>query len=63
MNYVYAKIKQYGKSNKYRKVLSTNENVYRSTNELIESSCPYAPGATLETGDWFKISEFSKQKY
>ena len=36
MNYVYAKIKQYGKSNKYIKVLSTNENVYRSANELIE---------------------------
>lgn len=63
MNHVYAKIKHRGKSNKYRKVLSTNENIYHPADELIESSCPYTPGTMLETGAWFKISEFSKQKY
>ena len=63
MNHVYAKIKHRGKSNKYRKVLSINENIYHPADELIESSCPYTPGTMLETGAWFKISEFSKQKY
>ena len=63
MNQVYVKIRLRGKANKYRKLLSTDENLYCSPNELIESSCPYTPGATLETGEWFKISEFSEKDF
>ena len=63
MNQVYVKIRLRGKANKYRKLLSTDENLYCSPDELIKSSCPYTPGATLETGEWFKISEFSEKDF
>lgn len=63
MNQVYVKIRLRGKANKYRKLLSTDENLYCLPDELIESSCPYIPGATLETGEWFKISEFSEKDF
>ena len=63
MNQVYVRIRLRGKANKYRKLLSTDENLYCSPDELIESSCPYTPGATLETGEWFKISEFSEKDF
>ena len=63
MNQVYVKIRLRGKANKYRKLLSTDENLYCLPDELIESSCPYTPGATLETGEWFKISEFSEKDF
>ncbi len=63
MNQVYVKIRLRGKANKYRKLLSTDENLYCSPDELIESFCPYTPGATLETGEWFKISEFSEKDF
>ena len=63
MNQVYVKIRLRGKANKYRKLLSTDENLYCSPDELIESSCPYTPGATSETGEWFKISEFSEKDF
>lgn len=63
MNQVYVKIRLRGKANKYRKLLSTDENLYCLPDELIESSCPYTPGATLETGEWFKISDFSEKDF
>ena len=63
MNQVYVKIRLRGKANKYRKLLSTEENLYCLPDELIESSCPYTPGATLETGEWFKISDFSEKDF
>ena len=63
MNQVYVKIRLRGKANKYRKLLSTDENLYCLPDKLIESSCPYTPGATLETGEWFKISEFSEKDF
>lgn len=63
MNQVYVKIRLRGKANKYRKLLSTDENLYCLPDGLIESSCPYTPGATLETGEWFKISDFSEKDF
>lgn len=63
MNQVYVKIRLRGKASKYRKLLSTDENLYCLPDELIESSCPYTPGATLETGEWFKISDFSEKDF
>lgn len=63
MNQVYVKIRLRSKANKYRKLLSTDENLYCLPDELIESSCPYTPGATLETGEWFKISDFSEKDF
>ena len=63
MNQVYVKIKSRSSSVKYRKLLSSEENIYAPAEQLIESSYPYSAGTTLSVGEWFKISEFSKKNY
>ena len=63
MNQVFAKIRIRGSRNKYRRMLSTNQTVYQSPGQLIASSCKYTPGAVLETGEWFEISDFSKTEF
>lgn len=59
----FAKVRIRGNRNKYRKILSTTEQVYHSPDELINSSCVYSPGANLDEGEWFKISEFSQKEF
>ena len=61
MSQVFAKVRIRGNRNKYRKILSTTEQVYHSPDELINSSCVYSPGANIDEGEWFKISEFSQK--
>ena len=63
MDQVYAKIKSRSSSVKYRKLLSTEENIYAPMEQLVESYYPYSAGVTLNVGEWFKINEFSKKKY
>lgn len=63
MNVIYVKLRMRGNSNKYRKMLSTDKNVYADIVELVESSMEYAPGALLESGEWFKITNASQQSY
>lgn len=63
MNQVYVKIRLRGNANKYRKVLSTEEEVYHFPGELSNLSCTYSPGAILDVGEWFKISNFSQEKF
>ena len=63
MSQVFAKVRIRGNRNKYRKILSTTEQVYHSPDELINSSCVYSPGASLDEGEWFKISEFSQKEF
>ena len=63
MNQVFTKIRSRGNGSKYRKILSTDEPLYHSMEELINSSCPYTPGATLDESEWFKISDFSKTAF
>ena len=63
MNIIYVKLRMREHSNKYRKMLSTEEIVYPSLSELVESSFDYAAGATLENGEWFKIVNASQQPY
>ena len=52
MNQVYVKIRLRGNANKYRKVLSTEEEVYHFPEELSNLSCTYSPGAILDVGEW-----------
>lgn len=61
MNTVYVKLRMRENTNKYRKMLSTEENVYESKEMLIDSSYDYVAGATLEDGEWFKIADASQQ--
>lgn len=63
MNQVYAKIRLRGRTNKYRKVLSTEEGIYLSPKELIESSYSYLPDTKLDEDEWFKIPEFSQKEF
>lgn len=51
MSQVFAKVRIRGNRNKYRKILSTTEQVYHSPDELINSSCVYSPGANLDEGE------------
>jgi hypothetical protein len=44
-------------------MLSTDEIVFTGVSALVESSTKYAPGASLEEGEWFKIENASQQTY
>ena len=50
-------------TNKYRKMLSTNEKIFSEISELIVTSHPYTPGGLLEDGEWFEIANASQQFY
>ena len=63
MSVIYVKLKQRTSNNKYRKVLSTDEVIYRRMSLLINSCVPYAPSATWEEGEWFYVSEARSQGY
>lgn len=57
-----AKLRQREK-NKYRKIVSVEDTFYSNKDVKISSSVPYAPGAVLEDGEWFKIQNFTMQNY
>lgn len=63
MSQVFAKVRIRGNRNKYRKILSTTEQVYHSPDELINSSCVYSLGASLDEGEWFKFPSFLKRNF
>lgn len=63
MNIVCVKLRMRDRSCKYRKMLSTNENVFAEISEIVEASSVYTPGALLENGEWFKIENASQQRY
>lgn len=63
MNTVYVKLRMKENTNKYRKMITTDEKVYSSLTELVESSYDYATGIILEEGEWFKVDNFSQQPY
>lgn len=63
MNSVCVKLYLSGNQNKYRKMLSTEESVYPSFEEIVETTYEYNSGTTLEAGEWFKISNASTKDY
>lgn len=65
MSIVMAKIRKGGRNNdnKYRKLLSTDESIYGNRNSLVDSSCIYTAGATLEDGEWFFVENAKGQPY
>lgn len=62
MSIINVKLRQREK-NKYRKIVSTDETIYESVSTIINSSSPYAAGATLEEGEWFYVENAKNQPY
>ena len=63
MNTICVKLRMREHTNKYRKMLSTNEKIFSEISELIVTSHPYTPGGLLEDGEWFEIANASQQFY
>lgn len=63
MQNIYVKLYQREKGNKYRKMLSTNYAIYQPFSQIVTSSVPYTAGAVLENGEWFYVTDLSKQTY
>lgn len=63
MSQVYVKIRQRGKESKYRKLLSTDKDIYPAREELIQDSVPYSAKTLLGEGEWYYIEEFSKTDF
>lgn len=63
MNTICVKLRMREHTNKYRKMLSTNEKIFSETSELIVTSHPYTPGGLLEDGEWFEVANASQQFY
>ena len=61
MDIIYAKLIK-GK-NKYRKVLTTNEQVYEDVDIKGASTYLYTPRAVLEDGEWFYVENVSQKEY
>ena len=62
MNKVFVKLKQ-RQGNKFKKMLSVEEDIYQDKNSIIETVTEYVAGALLEDGEWFEIKDFSQQEY
>ena len=52
MSQVYVKIRQRSESNKYRKMLSTDKEIYPQGTGLIETSTAYSAKTLLDEGEW-----------
>ncbi len=63
MQTICVKLRIPGKSNKYRKMATTDEKVFPNIATCVTSTLPYAPGAVLTEGDWFKIENASQQDF
>jgi hypothetical protein len=63
MTTICAKIRISGKSIKYRILATTCEEVFPDINDCVASTFTYAPGASLNEGDWFKIEKVSQQDF
>lgn len=63
MNTIYVKLRMRENTNKYRKMLSTDEDVYLELDELVGCTYNYSAGATLEAGEWFEVANASQQPY
>ncbi|MCD8089078.1 MAG: hypothetical protein LUD81_00340 [Clostridiales bacterium] len=60
MNILIAKLK----NNNYRKILSTDSDIYGKISDMIEESTAYSPAnSVLEDKEWYVIESFSAEEY
>ena len=50
-------------NNKYRKMLSSTDDIFPTFDPENTSTLPYTPGATLQDGDWFYITNAKEKNY
>lgn len=62
MEHICVKLKQRGQE-KYRKMLSVEENIFPEFDPDSVSTLSYAPGATIQDDDWFCIQNVKSQDY
>ena len=62
MDNICVKLKQREKD-KYRKLLSINDNLYAPFTISADMVSTYTPGALLEEGEWFCLQEMSKKEF
>ena len=63
MNYICAKIKDGCNGSNYRRMTSTENEIYKPKEELVHSFREYTPDSLLEENEWYVIKSFSKQEY
>lgn len=63
MQTICVKLRLSGKSIKYRTMATTGEEIFPDITTCVTSTLPYAPGASLSEGDWFKIENASQQDF
>ena len=63
MRQLYVKIRKPGNSVKFKKLLSTQADVYPAWDQLVEANIPYSLGTSLDDHEWFALDQFSKSDY
>lgn len=63
MTHIFAKIRERGKVDKYRMILSVEEEIYQQVNTLVPSTCLYSPGSVLQPDEWYRLEGFSEMPY
>lgn len=63
MNQIFAKVRIPTTNKKYRKILSTSDEVYPSFDEIVSSIIPYDPQTLLDEGEWFILGNFSNSPF
>lgn len=63
MQTICVKLRIPGNSIKYRTLATTSEEVFPNISACVGSTFPYAPGASLNDDDWFKIEHASQQAF
>lgn len=63
MRQLYVKIRKPGNSVKFKKLLSTQADVYPAWDRLVEANIPYSLGTSLDDLEWFALDQFSKSDY
>lgn len=63
MTHIFAKIREKGKANKYRMILSVEEEIYQQVNVLVPSTYLYSPESVLQPDEWYRLEGFSETPY
>lgn len=63
MSSIFIKLRLRGNASKYRKMLSTDHAVFLGMTEMVDSCSDYTPGALLDTGEWFRICNISREQF